>query len=233
MGLLLLFVSSPFYAGRMTADESRSTADARFQAQPSAGAMQALEDAITRLNADGDYIARALTGSLLAERPMTDEPSLTPEEAEYLITSGEFTPEEFDDIATRVRRGELQADVANTLVANLHSSMSDDAVRGFLDLRDENLDDLVAARRLYAVEIAGQRRFPSWQFSLSSPGKLLPHLPEIIALVADEHWISVAGLMSTPQDTMVIEGEHTPVEWFKNGGAIDALQDILEGERWC
>jgi hypothetical protein len=194
--------------------------------------MQALEDAITRLNADGDYIVRALTGSLLAERPMTDEPSLTPEEAEYLITSGDFTPEEFDDIATRVRRGALPAGVANTLVANLHSSMSADAVRGFLGLNHQELDDLVAAGRLYAVEIAGQRRFPSWQFSLSSPGKLLPHLTEIIALLGEKHWISVAGLMSTPQDTMVTEGEHTPVEWFRNGGTIDALEDILKGQRW-
>ncbi len=232
MRLHLLYVPGGFYAGRMTADESRSKASARFQPRPSADAMHALEDAISRLNADGDYIARVLTGSLLAARPLLDEPSLSPEEAEYLIASGDFTPEEFDDIATRVRRGELEADVANTLVANVHSSMSDDAVRGFLDLSDQELDDLVAAKRLYAVHIAGQRRFPSWQFSLSSPGKLLPHLTEIIALLVDKHWISASGLMSTPQSTMIVEGKHTPVEWFRAGGGIDALEEILEAQRW-
>ncbi|CAD5140749.1 conserved protein of unknown function [Microbacterium sp. Nx66] len=194
--------------------------------------MHALEDAIARVNGDGDYIARALAESLLAERPMTDEPSLTPEEAEYLISSGDFTREEFEDIASRVRRGALPAGAANALVAGLHRTMSDDDVRGFLDLNDPELNDFVTEGRLYAVEVAGQRRFPWWQFSLSSPGKLLPRLTEIIALLEEEHWISVSGLMSTPQDTMVIEGKHTPVEWFRAGGGIDELEEILETQRW-
>jgi hypothetical protein len=194
--------------------------------------MRALEDAIARLNGDGDYIARALTESLLVERPIVDEPSLSPEEIDFLISSGEFTAEEFDDIATRVRRGDLEAGAANALVAGLHRTMSDDDVRGFLDLDDKELNHLVTARRLYAVDVAGRRRFPSWQFSLSSPGKLLPHLTEIIALLAEEHWISASGLMSTPQSEMVMEGEHTPVEWFRAGGGIEALVEILETERW-
>lgn len=194
--------------------------------------MRALGDAIARLNADGDYVARALTESLLAERPMTDEPSLAPEEIDFLISSGEFTPEEFDDIATRVRRGALPAGAANALVAELHRSMSEDDVRGFLDLSDDELEQLVSTGRIYAVDIAGKRRFPAWQFSLSSPGKLLPHLAEIIALVAANRWLSVAGLMSTPQSEMVAEGKQTPVQWFRDGGGIDALAEILEAERW-
>jgi len=67
---------------------------------------------------------------------------------------------------------------------------------------------------------------------LSSPGKLLPHLTEIIALVAANRWVSVAGLMSTPQSEVVAEGKQTPVQWFRNGGGIDALAEILEAERW-
>ncbi|MCZ0710813.1 MULTISPECIES: hypothetical protein [Microbacterium] len=216
----------------MTRDEFRSKATAHLMPRPSEDAMRALEDAIARLNGDGNYIARALTESLLAERPIVDEPSLSPEEIDFLITSGEFTPEEFDDIELRVRRGSLPAIAANTLVAGLHRSMSDDAVRGFLDLNNQELDDLVTAGRLYAVDVAGHRRFPWWQFSLSSPGKVLPHLTEVIALLGKKHWISVSGLMSTPQDTMVIEGKHTPVEWFRAGGGIDALEAILEAQRW-
>ncbi|MCK2024346.1 hypothetical protein KZC52_15545 [Microbacterium sp. kSW2-24] len=216
----------------MTKDESRSRATAHLTPRPSEDAMRALEDAIARLNGDGDYIARALTESLLAERPIVDEPSLSPDEINFLITSGEFTAEEFDDIELRVRRGSLPAIAANTLVAGLHRSMSDDAVRGFLDLNDQELDDLVTAGRLYAVDVAGHRRFPWWQFSLSSPGKLLPHLTEIIALLGGQHWISVSGLMSTPQSTMIAEGQHTPVEWFRIGGGIDALERTLEAQRW-
>lgn len=100
--LLLLYVPGYSYADRMTADESQSKARARLQPRPSEDTMRALGDAIARLNGDGDYVARAMTESLLAERPMTEEPSLSPEEIEFLISSGEFTPEEFDDIAMQV-----------------------------------------------------------------------------------------------------------------------------------
>lgn len=194
--------------------------------------MLSLSEAIARLNGDGDYIARVLTESLLAERPISEEPELSAQEKDFLISSGEFTPEEFDEIALRVSQGFLPASVATSLLARLHQSMSADDVRGFLDASDEEVQELATTDNLFAVDIAGQQRFPSWQFSLSSPGKLLPHLREIIALVKEQDWQSVSALMSTPQDTMITHGQQTPIEWFRNGGTIDALEDLLEEEEW-
>ncbi|SDP13872.1 hypothetical protein SAMN04487788_2308 [Microbacterium testaceum StLB037] len=189
--------------------------------------MNALENAITRVNGDGDYIARLLTEALLAERPISDEPPLSGAEADVLVASGAFTREELTDISDKVRRGSLPAVVANTLVAHVYSSMSNDDVRGFLDLKAAELDHAVETRKLHAVEVAGMRRFPMWQFSLSSPGKLLPHLPEIIELVGTMNWISLAGLMSTKQSEMESFGAQSPVEWFRQGGEIGALKAIL------
>jgi hypothetical protein len=195
--------------------------------------MHALENAITRVNGDGDYIARLLTETLLAERPLSDEPPLSGAEADVLIASGAFTRETLADISDRVRRGSLSAVAASTLVSHVHSSMSNDDVRGFLDLSPAELDRAVEARNLYAIEVGGMRRFPMWQFSVSSPGKLLPHLAEIIELVGTMNWISVAGLMSTTQSEMESFGAQSPVEWFRQGGEIGALEAVLARKSWA
>lgn len=194
--------------------------------------MATLADAIARLNADGDYIARVLTGALVAQRPVADEEDLTPQEAEYLVSSGAFTPKEFQDTSIRVARGSLPAGAVTALLASLHQSMSAESAALFLHIDEAALNQAVEDGELYAVDIAGHKRFPSWQFSLSSPGKRLPHLAEIIPLVREQNWISVSGLMATPQTAMVAERCQTPVEWFRSGGGIEALERIVEGQKW-
>lgn len=215
----------------MSSYDSRDSSRTR-QARPSDESMAALRDAIARLNADGEFVAQALTQSIQAQRPVSIEDRLTPQEADYLVRSGAFTPEEFEETSKRVARGDLPVGVASTLLASLHQSMTADSVAQFLKLDPSVLEQAVANGELYAVDVAGQTRFPSWQFSLSTPGKLLPHLTEIIALVKEKNWISVSGLMATPQSTLVTEGPQTPVEWFRGGGEIDALRRIIEGQKW-
>ena len=194
--------------------------------------MTALQDAITHLNADGDYVTRALTQTILAQRPISDEAGLTPQEVDFLVRAGALTPEAFEETSKRVARGDLPVGVVSTLLASLHQSLTAESAAQFLKLDAAQLEHAAASGELYAVEVAGQTRFPSWQFSLSSPGKLLPHLAEIIALLKEKNWISVSGLMATPQPTMVTEGPQTPVEWFRGGGEIDALGRIVEGQNW-
>lgn len=218
----------------MTAMNSshEKSANHGWQATPSAESMATLADAIARLNADGDYVARVLTGALVAQRPVDDKEDLTQQEAEYLVGSGAFTPEKFRDTSIRVARGSLPAGAATALLTSLHQSMSAESAALFLHIDEAALNQAVEDGELYAVDVSGHRRFPSWQFSLSSPGKLLPHLAEIIALLRDKNWISVSGLMATPQAAMVAEGRQTPVEWFRNGGGIEALERIVEGQKW-
>lgn len=213
-------------------NSSQTTPGQPRQARPSDDAVDGLVDAITRLNADGDFLARAITDSLLAERPVSDESRLSTEEVDFLIRSGSFTAEKLQETSARLARGELQSNVVSTLLSSLNDSLSADDVEGFLELSATELDELIAAGGIYSVEVAGRRRFPSWQFSLSSQGKLLPHLAEIIGLVKDDHWISVSGMMHTPQANMVTRGRQTPVEWFRSGGGIEALRQIKEGQKW-
>lgn len=194
--------------------------------------MYKLADAITRVNGDGDFIARVLTESLLAERPISDEQALSHREMDYLVSSGAFTPEGLDETKTLVARGALPAKVATALLASVHQTISTQDAQAFLGLTPADLCELVEVGGLLAVEVAGQQRFPSWQFSLGSPGKLLPHLSEIIALVGDQNWRSIAALMATPQSSMASEGHHTPIEWFRRGGSVDALEQLLEVRSW-
>lgn len=222
---------SPPTMTAMNSPEEKSVRH-RWQAEPSAVSMAALADAIARLNADGDYVASVLTGALLAQRPVSDDEDPTPQEAGYLVSSGATTPEDFQETSSRVARGSLPAVAASTLLTSLHQSMSAESAALFLHLDEASLNRAVENGELYAVDVAGHRRFPSWQFSLSSPGKLLPHLAEIIALLRERNWISVSGLMATPQTAMVAEGRQTPVEWFRSGGGIEALERIVEGQKW-
>lgn len=192
----------------------------------------AFTDAVTRLNADGDFIVQALTDQLRAERPVADKESLTPQEVDYLIRSKTFTPESFKATSIDVARGGLLASVASTLLTSVLQTISAPAAAAFLHMDEDSLFAAADRGELYMVEVAQSRRFPSWQFSLSSPGKLLPHLTEIIDIVKDKGWMSVSALMATPQSTMVTDGQHSPVEWFRRGGDVQALARIIEGQKW-
>lgn len=203
-----------------------------WQAQPSADAIAAFIDAVGRLNAHGDFIVRALTDQLRAERPIADQDALTPQEVGYLIQSKAFTPESFEATSIEVARGGLLASVASTLLTSVLQTVSASEAAAFLHMDEESLFAAADRGELYMVDVAQSRRFPSWQFSLSSPGKLLPHLTEIIDIVKDKGWMSVSALMATPQSTMVTDGQHSPVEWFSRGGDVEALARIIEGQKW-
>lgn len=203
-----------------------------WRAPPSTDAIAAFTDAVARLNADGDYIVRALTDQLLAERPITDQEELTPQELSYLIRSKVFTPETYEETSTRVARGGILAGSASTLLTSVLQTLSASTAAAFLNMDEDSLFAAADRGELYAVDVAQSRRFPSWQFSLSSPGKILPHLTEIIDIVKDKSWVSVSALMATPQSTMVAEGQHSPVEWFRRGGDVGALAQIIEAQKW-
>ena len=203
-----------------------------WQAQPSTDVIAAFTVAVTRLNADGHFIVRALTDQLLAERPIADQEELTPQEISYLIWSKAFTPESLEKTSTLVARGGLVVSAASTLLTSVLQTMSASAAAAFLNMDEESLFAAADRGELYMVDVAQSRRFPSWQFSLSSPGKLLPHLTEIIDIVKDKGWMSVSALMATPQSTMVTDGQHSPVEWFRRGGDVEALARIIEGQKW-
>jgi hypothetical protein len=142
----------------------------------------------------------------------------------YLIESGDFTAEELDAAAREVDRGALQLGIAEAFLSHLQSTMSLDDVTGFLGWDEKSARAAVSEQRLYAIDIAGRLRFPSWQFNVGSPHKLIPGLSEVIEVVTSRwEWPSVAGFMATPQSSLVAKGRKTPVEWLRDGG------DVSEG----
>jgi hypothetical protein len=207
-------------------------ADGRICPHISEDAVRRLAEAVAQLANDQEYFLKALTDFLLAMKPISRE-RLSANEVRFLIESGDFTAEEWAETSASVDRGSLQLSGAEAFLSHLNATMSIDNVTGFLGWDEEAVQAAVHEGRLYAVEISGRLRFPVWQFSLGSPGKLLRGLAEIIEVVMPRWgWTSVAGFMATPQLSLVAEGPKTPVAWLRDGGDVDAVRQIVESDDW-
>ena len=192
-------------------------------------AVRRLAEAVARLANDPDYFLNALTDMLLAMEPASREARRTEDEGRFLIESGVFTAEELTETRARVDRGSLQVGAAGTRLLDLFATRSIDDVARFLGWSEEAVLIAVAEGRLYAFEVSCRLRFPTWQFNIGSPEKVLPGLTEIIKIVTprwDAH--SVAAFMATPQASLVSVGRKTPIEWLRDGGDIKEVEAIVE-----
>ncbi|GGD76624.1 hypothetical protein [Microbacterium murale] len=198
---------------------------------PSEATLQRLGQAIAHVGGDSEYLADALADFLFVQRPFVPN-ALAQHDANYLVESGAFTPDELADAMRIVERGSLQLGAALNFLSNLHATRSLGDIMGFLNLASEAVTQAVQGGRLYAVVISGQVRFPDWQFSLESPGRLLPHLPEVIEALAGWDARSISGFMATPQSGLVAEGRQTPVEWLRRGLDVTAIRKIVEEREW-
>jgi hypothetical protein len=195
-------------------------------------AVRRLAQAIAGLANDADYFLDALTEMLLAMQPISGS-SLSDNEVRFLIESGAFTADEWAATSAAVARGGLQMSATETWLLNLLATKSLADVTGFLGWTDEDVRRAVAEGKLYAVEICGRLRFPSWQLDAGSPTKLLPGLDKVIAVI-DPRWRqqSAAGFMETPQEGLVAEGRKTPVQWLRDGGDVSTVIQIVEASDW-
>ena len=200
--------------------------------QVSDAAVRRLAEAVARLANDPDYFLQALTDMLLAMEPNSRE-ELPENEVRYLIESGAFTAETWAAASKSVNRGNLQLRITEGWLLDLLATMSLENVTGFLGWDGEAVRKAVAEGHLYAFEITGRLRFPTWQFNVGSPVKLLPGLTEIIQVITPRwSWRSAAGFMATPQSELVAEGRQTPVEWLRDGGNVDDVRNIVEASDW-
>jgi hypothetical protein len=191
-------------------------------------AVRRLAQAIERLGNDADYFVDALTEKLLSIEPLIKPEPDDDSDRAFLIASGSFSAAEYDAARRSVARGSLQLRVVESWFSSLAGTLSLNAMAGFLHWSDDEVTTAVADGRLYAVEISGRLRFPEWQLSLSSPGKLLPGLAEVIAADNPKRsWIVLAGLMGTPQEDLYGEGHKTPVAWLRDGGDVTRVTDIV------
>lgn len=200
--------------------------------QVSDDAVRRLAEAVARLANDPEYFLQALTDMLLAMEPNSHE-ELPENDVRYLIESGAFTAETWAAASASVDKGSLQLQVSEGWLLGLFATISLENATGYLGWDEEAVRKAVADGHLYAFEISGRLRFPTWQFNVGSPVKLLPGLTEIIEVVAPRwSWRSVSGFMATPQSELVAAGRQTPVEWLRDGGDVNDVKVLVEFSDW-
>ncbi|MFJ3393660.1 hypothetical protein [Leifsonia aquatica] len=191
-----------------------------------------LARAIARLNNDPEWFMEALLEFLYSVRPVQPN-RLTEAQKRYLIESGDFTAESLAETEADVDRGSLQLSVIQGWLTHLLDTSSLDETAGYLGMAEDQVIGLVEEGRLYATAVHGRLRFPHWQFDVSKPGKVLPHLPEVIQAVRpDWQSQSLAAFMATPQEDLVAEGRKTPTAWLRDGGDVQEVIDLIELDRF-
>jgi hypothetical protein len=207
-------------------------ADERRQHDISDEAVRRLAEVIGGLGNDPNYFVHALADYVQTLKPIRRDRQAD-DEVNFIINSGDFTADEWAETAAAVDRGSLQLSATEGWLLDLVSTKSVAEVSGFLGWSDEVVRNAVAGGSLFAVEVSGRLRFPSWQFQTGSPAKLLPGLADVIrALTARWHPQSAAGFMATPQRSLVGEGPKTPAEWLRDGGDVTQVIRIVENSGW-
>ncbi|TFC42647.1 hypothetical protein [Cryobacterium shii] len=207
-------------------------ADGRIGPHISEDAVRRLAEAVARLANDPEYFLEALTDMLLAMKPISLE-KLSDNDVRFLIESGAFSADAWAETSAAVDRGNLQLSTTKTWLLALFATMSMEHVTGFLGWNESDVTDAVADGRLYAIEVSGRLRFPSWQFDVASPSKLLPGLTQLIGIITPRwDWQSAAGFMATPQRDLVARGRKTPIQWLRDGGDFDDVREIVEASDW-
>ena len=191
-------------------------------------------DAVNALGADSSWVLRSLTEytrTLSSVRPS----ELSDEQQTYLIESGTFSAEELEHTQARIARGSFQVDSLLWWMSELCATLSVADAAAFLGCDEGEIEAALAEGRLYAVEIGGRLRFPMFQFSLRSPGKLLPHLEDLLpALLERWDWLGMSRVLSTRPEHQGGGGWKTPAQWLEDHGDPQHLLNIVQGgELWC
>lgn len=218
---------------RNTDSEPKDNGPAEVTIPP--GSNRELADFLTALNGlrlDSNYVLASLS-ELLSTYETRPQDGLSPEDATYLIERGAFTAAELSAAQAEVDRGGLERNSIEAFLTHLLATLSLDEAAGVLGRPEGAVHTAADAGDLHAVTIAGRLRFPSWQFHLSSPNKLLPGFDRhFLASLVDRwpDWKSCASFMSTPQEDLVAEGRQTPTAWLGEGGDVEDVLEIVEAE---
>jgi hypothetical protein len=178
-----------------------------------------LAEAISRLNNNPEWFMSSLLEFLYTVRPV--EPNRLDINVESLV-----------ETEADVELGSLQLSVIQSWLIHLLDTSSLDEAAGYLGMAENQVVGLIEEGRLYEATVHGRLRLPHWQFDVSKPGTVLPHLPEAIQAVRpDWRSQSVAACMATPQEDLVAEGRKRPTAWLRDGGDVQDVVDLIELDR--
>lgn len=158
---------------------------------------------------------------------------LTPEEEEFLISSGSFTRESYEEAKAAVARGELEEIERRSRRKGLIAALTAEEVLDWLGIESGELAVRLARGEMTAFVCDGELRYPSWQFTDDPAAPVLPGLARLTPAWGDQkHPTSILGFMYTAE--LEIEGTDEPfipVEWLAIGGDVQVVLDALERSR--
>jgi hypothetical protein len=155
--------------------------------------------------------------------------ALSDEQVAYLVESGDFTAEEFAETEARVARGDLAEEERKTRLSAVAASLGGAEVAKRLGIDASRVRHRQLKGNLYGFLAGGKRRFPTWQFTDDPKQPVLPGLATVVKSFGDRHPAGIQGFMSTPQASLLVDGERlTPPEWLLKGGDPQAVVDILD-----
>jgi hypothetical protein len=189
-------------------------------------------DTVNDLGVDGRWLVQGLT-DFLRRQKRGGGPGMTAEERIFVIESGAMTEAELLDSERRVAKGSLEKSAGELWLRTYQETWSASTAAHFLGWTDDEVLAAAKEQRIYGIPVRGRLRFPRWQFSLGSPGRLIPHLETVLPILTEHwDWISVSAFMSVRQGSLVAEGRKTPRSWLRDGGDPAAIADIIESDKW-
>ncbi len=215
-------------------DHDRNEAKAEDEQRPASKTelLYQLAGVLDGLGVDADYFIAALTQKLRALRPVDASSTLVGPERRFLIRSGAFTESGLADLEAAVARGSLQLYEAQAWTFLLLDTLSFEEASRRLRLSERKLRRAVHEGDVLSFTVAGQLRFPRWQFDAASNGGLLRGLRDIVTVLpadAPEAW---AALMHSPADELIGRGARTPLQWLRDGGEVARVLALLEEDEY-
>lgn len=155
--------------------------------------------------------------------------ALSDEQAAFLIESGSFTAEELAETQASVARGDLATEERKTRLSAVTASLSAAEVAERLGIDASRVRHRQTEGSLYGFMAGGKRRYPLWQFTDDPAQPALPGLAAVIKAFQDRHPAGIQGFMSTPQESLRVDGERlTPPQWLLAGRDPQVVVNILD-----
>lgn len=196
-------------------------------APPSAHALEAFVNAVLRVTEDPDFLIAALTDRLASMEPIAKRPTLVAAERLEAVKGGLITAEAVVALVDLVLLTSTQISEALRWTVELTLTRSFQEAAALLEWTDVEVAQSVEEGRLVAVRINTLWRFPDWQFTYSTPDRLLPGLPELAAVIKQEQWELAGAFMRTPQATFGGWVDRSPRDWLLAGRDVQTVLDAL------
>lgn len=167
----------------------------------------------------------------LLERVDASGGGLSSDQADFLVNAGVFDAAELDATSQRVSAGDLAAKQIRTRLKSVTQSLTTEEVAGRLGIDASTVRHRQGKQLLYSFTVGRNRMYPQWQLAPRAGGRWapLPGLPRVVeAIPGDMHQATVAGIMTSRQDDLRVDGERvTPAQWLFGGGDPEAVTGVF------